>query len=171
MWRPTLAVESYDDVMMYRELLAEKKKKSLLLYLHEYYYIYISDFNENKHHFYFFIFFLTFSIIESIVYKDIKEKWHTLKLDFADEVIVGGYGVDTLALSDVPDLGRVVLTSRHQVIPGDTTTQFTYPLSVCRSICNIYNSTWSQSDLINTKESILTVCEKPYHTNNRILQK
>ena len=55
--------------------------------------------------FIFLIFFLTFSIIESIVYKDIKEKRPTLKLDFADEVIVGGYGVDTLALSDVPDLG------------------------------------------------------------------
>ena len=28
-----------------------------------------------------------------------------------------------------------------------------------------------QSDLVNTKESILPVCDKPYHTNKRIVQK
>ena len=28
-----------------------------------------------------------------------------------------------------------------------------------------------QSDLINTKESILSVCDKPYHTNKRNVQK
>ena len=48
----------------------------------------------------------------------------------------------------------------------------------------IYNSTWSilipidkdyivrlQSDLVNTKASILPVCDKPYHTKKGILQK
>ena len=47
-----------------------------------------------------------------------------------------------------------------------------------------YNSTWSnliqwigvmivrwQSDSVNTKESVLPVCDKSYHTNKRILQK
>jgi len=28
-----------------------------------------------------------------------------------------------------------------------------------------------QSDLINTKESILPICDNPYHTNKGILQK
>jgi len=28
-----------------------------------------------------------------------------------------------------------------------------------------------QSDLVNTKESIIPVCDKPYHTNKIILQK
>ena len=28
-----------------------------------------------------------------------------------------------------------------------------------------------QSDLVHTKESILPVCDKPYHTNKRKLQK
>ena len=48
----------------------------------------------------------------------------------------------------------------------------------------IYNNTWSiliqlirvmifswQSDLINTKESVFSVCDKPYHTNKRIVGK
>ena len=52
------------------------------------------------------------------------------------------------------------------------------------SIMVIYNSTWSilikwitgyiikwQSDLANTKESVLPVCDKLYHTNNGIQQK
>jgi len=28
-----------------------------------------------------------------------------------------------------------------------------------------------QYDLVNTKESIFPICDKPYHTNKRILQK
>ena len=52
------------------------------------------------------------------------------------------------------------------------------------SIMIIYNITWStliqwirimivrwQSDLVNTKKSILPVCDKPYHMNKRTVQK
>jgi len=52
------------------------------------------------------------------------------------------------------------------------------------SIMVIYNSSWSvliqrirvmivrwHSDLLNTKENILPVCDKPYHTNQRRVQK
>ena len=52
------------------------------------------------------------------------------------------------------------------------------------SIMIIYNSTWSilihwirvmivrwQSDLVNTKESVLPVRNKPYYTNKRKVQK
>jgi len=35
----------------------------------------------------------------------------------------------------------------------------------------VINIVRRKSDLVNTKESILPVCDKPYHTNNRILQK
>jgi len=28
-----------------------------------------------------------------------------------------------------------------------------------------------QHDLVNTKEIVLSVCDKPYHTNKRIVQK
>jgi len=47
----------------------------------------------------------------------------------------------------------------------------------------IYNSTWSiiqriwlmmvrrQSYLVNSKESVVHICDKPYHTNNRKVHK
>jgi len=34
-----------------------------------------------------------------------------------------------------------------------------------------YTSTFNTFNLVNTEESILPICDKPYHTNTRILQK
>ena len=60
----------------------------------------------------------------------------------------------------------------------------TWSILIQLSIMIIYNSTWSiliqwimdmivrwHSGLVNTKESALPVCDKPYHTNKRKVQK
>jgi len=48
---------------------------------------------------------------------------------------------------------------------------WSYQFPICQSVLAItVHGRW-QPDLINTKESRLPVCDKPYHTNKRIVQK